>query len=96
MVEDKHNEIHEVHKKIDDYIVSNDAYHIKQGELRTKSDRMLIEMHQGMFGNPDTGEIGLIKQMAPVLEAWKSVKWVFGFILAIGTLVLMAKNIFFK
>ena len=90
------NEIHEVNKKIENYILSNDAYHAKQDSLRMDESKMLSDMHKVLLGNPDTGEIGLMKQMAPVLEAWKSMKWIFGFLLGILGLALLVKNLLLK
>lgn len=83
-------------KKVDDYIKVNDEYHKKQDELREKDRELLVSMHKGLYGDKETGEQGLIKDMQPVLEGWRSVKWIFGFLLGLGGLALLAKNLFLK
>lgn len=95
MEEARHND-ELIIKKVDDYIRVNDEYHRKQDDLREEDRKILISMHRGLYGDKDTGEQGLIKDMQPVLEGWRSVKWIFGFLLGLGGLALLVKNLFFK
>lgn len=83
-------------KKVDDYILANDEYHRKQDELHRKNSEVIASIYKGLYGDPEMGEKGLKEDMKPILEAWKSTKWIFGALIAFGSLALMVKSLFFK
>lgn len=64
--------------------------HSRIGTLVTQQADLL----RALRGDPLTGEVGLIKKweiqeekMAPMLDAWKAMKWVFGITLAFAALL---------
>lgn len=91
---DQVGELHEVNNKIDDYIKSNDEYHKKQDELRTVDSALLKDMHKMLMGDPEAGEMGLIKQNKETYEVVTGLKftgtfgkWVLSFIILIAAVV---------
>lgn len=60
-----------------------DEMHSRQGVQITQ----MAEVLRILNGDKLTGEPGLIENMKPVLEAWKSVKWLIGGFLALAAVL---------
>lgn len=60
-----------------------DELHARQGIQVTQ----MADILRVLKGDELTGEPGLIENMKPVLEAWKSVKWIIGGLLAFAAVL---------
>ena len=96
MLEERRHDYKDLDAKLDAYIKANDAYHMRQDEVHKQTSDLIAEMHRALKGDPVNGVSGLINDMKPITEAWKALKWGFGFVLAIGGLLLMIKSLFFR
>jgi len=96
MPEERRHDYKDLDAKLDAYIKANDAYHMRQDEVHKQTSDLISEMHRALKGDPVNGVSGLIDDMKPITQAWRSMKWAFGAFLAVGSLALMIKSLFFR
>jgi len=96
----QHNkDIAEVLKTIDDHAHVDLDFQNESLKRDEEGNKKLDRILRILLGDEEAGELGVVKKLErldPILDAWKSVKWIFGFILGIFGLALLVKNLFLK
>lgn len=94
-------ETSKIHKEDMEKILGTFNQHDKEDRDRAsqseeRMDRMEAKIDKilaALFGDEETEEVGLVKKMKPILDAYTSVKWTFGVFLAVGGAILLIYNL---